>query len=291
MKVHVLVDNTSIPGGPEGEHGLSLFIESGGNKILFDTGQGDRFAHNAEKMNVDLSKTHAVVISHGHYDHGGGIGHFLNINENAPIYVRKSAFESHLAFKHGSYTDIGINPDFKDNSRVIHTEGVAEITEGFRLFGEVGNEHPPPSGNDSLLTGTVDKNRPDDFLHEQNLLIEEGEKSVLVTGCSHCGIANIVKRAEEILGRFPDFVIGGFHLRISSEDSGDDSEINEISEILLQTGAMYYTGHCTNELAYEKMKETMNGKLEKMETGNVIEIRLQNRNGTNILKKTKENEE
>lgn len=272
MKVHVLVDNASIPGGPEGEHGLSLFIESGGNKILFDTGQGERFARNAEEMDIDLTQAHAAVISHGHYDHGGGIGHFLNINGNAPVYVRKDAFRSHLAFRHGEYTDIGINPEYRDNPRIILTEDTVEIVDGFTLFGDVGTEHPLPSGNENLRMGTAENNSPDDFVHEQNLIIEENGKAVLITGCSHRGIANIVAKAEEILGRFPDAVIGGFHLRITSEGSEDESDIYEISKNLLQTDARFYTGHCTNESAYEKMKETLNEKLGKMETGNVIEI-------------------
>lgn len=271
MKVHVLVDNESIPEGPEGEHGLSLFIESGGNKILFDTGQGGRFAQNAEEMGVDLSQAHAAVISHGHYDHGGGIGYFLNLNGNAPVYVRKEAFRPYLAFRHGKYTDIGLNPDFGNNPRIKLTEGTVKISEGLTLFGDTANKYPRPSGNGNLLTGTEGDNRPDDFVHEQNMIVEENGKAVLITGCSHCGIANIVARAEEILGRFPDAVIGGFHLRID-EGSEDGSTIQDISKTLSQTGAEFYTGHCTDGPAYGIMKETLGEKLGKMGTGNVLEI-------------------
>ena len=269
MKVHVLVDNESIPEGPEGEHGLSLFIESGGNRILFDTGQGERFSKNAEKMNVDLSQAHAAVISHGHYDHGGGIGYFLDLNGNAPVYVRKDAFRPHLAFRNGKYTDIGLNPDFGNNPRIRFTEGAVEIAEGFTLFGETGNMYPRPSGNRNLRTGTEGNNSPDDFVHEQNLIVEENGRAVLITGCSHCGIANIITGAEEILGRFPDVVIGGFHLR-AGEDP--ESDIHGISKTLSQTGAEFYTGHCTDGPAYETMKETLGEKLGKMGTGNVLEI-------------------
>ncbi len=272
MKVHVLVDNTSIPEGPEGEHGLSLFIESGESKILFDTGQGDRFVRNAREAGINLSEVQAAVVSHGHYDHGGGIVHFLNVNKTAPIYVHKDAFRPHLALRDGKCTDIGLNPDLKNNNRIILTDGTIEIAEGFTLFGNVGSRYSLPSGNKNLLTGTEDDCLPDDFTHEQNLIIEEDGKAVLITGCSHRGIANIVARAEEILGRFPDTVIGGFHLRIVSGDAGNESDIRETSEVLLQTGAQFYTGHCTDENAYKKMKEVLNEKLGKMGTGNVFEL-------------------
>lgn len=272
MKLHVLVDNTSIPGGPVGEHGLSLLIESGDNKILFDTGQGERFARNAEDMNLDLGEVQAAVISHGHYDHGGGIDYFLEINKNAHVYVHKDAFRPHLSFRDGKYTDIGLNPDSKSNVRIILTDGITEIAEGFTLFGETGGEHPLPSGNENLFIGTEDNNRPDDFVHEQNLLIEKNDKAVLITGCSHRGIVNIVTRAEEILGRFPDAVVGGFHLRASSGNAENKSDIYGISEFLSETGADFYTGHCTGESAYKKMKEVLNEKLRKMETGNILRL-------------------
>lgn len=271
MKIHVLVDNTSVPGGPEGEHGLSLFIESGDDRILFDTGQGDRFIRNAEMMKTDLTEVRIAVISHGHYDHGGGIDYFLGINEHAYVYVHEKAFEPHLSLRDGKYTDIGLNPDLKNNSRIVLIDGVTEISENLILFSGTGDEYPLPSGNQNLLTGSMENPFPDGFEHEQNLIIKENGKAVLITGCSHRGIANIVTRAKEILGVFPDTVIGGFHLRAKHGNDEDLSDINGISKVLSETGAKFFTGHCTGESAYEKMKEVLKENIEKMGTGNILE--------------------
>ena len=84
MKVTVLSENTSACGLPS-EHGLSLYVETNGRKLLFDTGQGDLFARNAEVLGVDLSAVGLAVISHGHYDHGGGLKTFLSLNDSAPV--------------------------------------------------------------------------------------------------------------------------------------------------------------------------------------------------------------
>ena len=94
MKCTVLVENTSLNEHYRCEHGLSLFIETAGQRILFDTGQSDLFAENAEKLGVDLSQVDFAVISHGHYDHGGGIQKFLDINHSAPVYIHEDAFLS-----------------------------------------------------------------------------------------------------------------------------------------------------------------------------------------------------
>ena len=98
MKITVLTENTSSCGLPC-EHGLSLYIESNGKRILFDTGQTALFAENAERLGIDLSAVDICVISHGHYDHGGGLGRFLEINDRAPVYLSRHAFGSYFNAK------------------------------------------------------------------------------------------------------------------------------------------------------------------------------------------------
>ena len=91
MKISVLVENTSSEQEILSEHGLSLYIETEEHKILFDTGQSDDFAENSRSMGIDLSKADMVILSHGHYDHGGGLKRFLEINQTAPVYVSRHA--------------------------------------------------------------------------------------------------------------------------------------------------------------------------------------------------------
>jgi len=273
MRISILVENTSKPGLPEGEHGLSLYIEREGSCILFDTGQGSKFEVNAGKMGIDLSEADSAVISHGHYDHGGGIGDFLQSNGHAPVYVQRRAFEPHFWMKpDGSRADIGLDPKLAADERIVPTDGDAEIAKNALLFCEVGDGHPAPVNNRSLFAETDGVIHPDGFEHEQNLMVTENGVSVLIAGCAHRGIANIVDRSRDILGRYPDAVIGGFHLQGRSPKGEGEPEIRELARTLLETGSLYHTGHCTGEAAYRILREEMGSRVQALHTGAVLEF-------------------
>ena len=103
MKIYCLVENTKFCDHFECEHGLSFLIDTGYHKILFDMGQSDAYIRNAEKLGLDLSEVDIAIISHGHYDHGGGLKAFLEINKTAPVYVSKYAFEPSRFLKYSSF--------------------------------------------------------------------------------------------------------------------------------------------------------------------------------------------
>ncbi len=111
----------------------------------------------------------------------------------------------------------------------------------------------------------------DDFIHEQNLVIEE-ESMVLFTGCAHRGIINIVRHFHAIKGRYPDVVIGGFHLAKSDVDRESDAEIDRIAAFLVSTGARYYTCHCTGLVPYSILKEKMGDRIDYLAAGDILEI-------------------
>lgn len=273
MKIHVLVENSSKPDGPSGEHGLSLYIEIKKQNILFDTGQGNRFIDNAKMMDVDLSEVDLAIVSHGHYDHGGGMKAFLDVNKYAPIYIHGRAFEPHLSLKaDGSYVDIGLDSELKNNDRIILVNEDTKITKNTLLFCDVESSHSIPWGNEGLFTGTKKDPVPDDFEHEQNLILKENGKTVLITGCSHRGIWNIVTKAKNIIGKYPDTIIGGFHLHRWSGDKKELEDIQRLSEMLLITGSQYYACHCTGKASYEQMKNIMGDNLQTVETGTLLDL-------------------
>ena len=108
MKLTTLIENTTCRPDLTPEHGLSLYIETGEHRILFDAGQSDAFADNAEKMGIDLGEVDLAILSHGHYDHGGGIAKFLQINKKAPVYINKHGFEPHY---NGTEKNIGLDTE------------------------------------------------------------------------------------------------------------------------------------------------------------------------------------
>ncbi|MBQ3048539.1 MAG: MBL fold metallo-hydrolase, partial [Oscillospiraceae bacterium] len=131
MKITVLAENVSAHENIGAEHGLSLYIETSEHKILFDMGQSSLFTENAEKLGVDLSDIDAAVLSHGHYDHGGGLGEFLELNRTAPVYLSRFAFEPHY---NGTEKYIGLDTSLAKSDRLIFTDDSCKIGEGLTLF-------------------------------------------------------------------------------------------------------------------------------------------------------------
>ena len=274
MIIKTLVENTSISKSLNSEHGLSLYIETNNHKILFDTGASDLFAINASKMQVDLSKVDTVIISHGHYDHGGGLKTFLALNENAKIYINKNAFLDYYSNRLNSEKKyIGLDKTLMENERLILVEGSVVIDEQLELFSGVKQNRLNPSGNKELFIKDKDSFIQDNFLHEQNLVIKENSNTVVIAGCAHNGIVNILEHFNETNKTQPTHVIGGFHLYSRGTDKYEDpSVIESIGTYLINTKATFYTCHCTGVKAYELLKQNMEDSVNYLSTGSEINI-------------------
>jgi len=255
MKLITLVENTTRREDLQAEHGLSLYIETNGKKILFDTGASGAFADNAEKLGVDLINVDFAVLSHGHYDHGGGLERFLQINSRGPVYLSPYAFEAH---HNASGKFIGLDPGLRNHPRLIPVEGSGELAPGITL-----HTCPLPPEDTAGLT-VLEKGVlcPEDFRHEQYLMIREGKKRILVSGCSHKGIFRLTEYFR------PDILIGGFHFMKVEEDAF----LENAAKKLLEQDAVYYTGHCTGQRQYAVMKEIMGSRLRYLATGDCVEL-------------------
>ncbi len=258
MKVYCLIENTATSNDFLCEHGLSLFIDTGKHKILFDMGQGDAFIKNAKKLNLDLSKVDIAILSHGHYDHGGGLNAFLELNSSAPVYISQYAYLPHY---NGTEKYIGLDASLKDSSRLIFTGDLTNIDTGLTLFSCNDRKKLFDLGSFGLKQFKNDVLMDDDFCHEQYLLIKEDNKKILVSGCSHKGILNIASWF------CADYIIGGFHF----SKLPLDNTLCEYAEYLNGFNTEYYTCHCTGTEQYEFMKRKMN-KLNYISSGMCIEI-------------------
>ena len=263
MIIKTLIENTTTDDTLVSEHGLSLYIETSTHKILFDMGQTDAFALNAEKLGIDLSAVDIAVLSHGHYDHGGGLKAFLELNTKSPVYISRHAFEPHY---NGSKKYIGLDTSLSENKRLIFTDDILKIDDELELFSCNDKARPYDMGSFGLNMMQVDKFIPDDFRHEQYLLINENDKKVLISGCSHKGILNIVSWFS------PDVLIGGFHF-VKLDPDGEGKEVLSLAAgMLSQHPTEYYICHCTCIEQYEFLKKTMNSKLHYLSTGQTIII-------------------
>jgi 7,8-dihydropterin-6-yl-methyl-4-(beta-D-ribofuranosyl)aminobenzene 5'-phosphate synthase len=252
MIIKTLVENTSVIDECKSEHGLSLYIETNTHKLLFDLGKSDLFLENAKKLNVNISDVDIVIISHGHYDHGGGLGAFLKVNAKAKVYVHIKAFEKHYSMQaDGTTSYIGLDEELKNSDRLIFVDDCFKIDDELELFSNVTGNELPSLSNKVLLMSAGDVITEDTFEHEQNLIITELGRSVLIAGCAHKGIVNIMNHAMKINKKPINFVIGGFHLfNPNTKISESPDLIEQIGKRLKETQSMYYTCHCTGSLPY-----------------------------------------
>jgi len=260
MKIWTLMENTAAREGLSSEHGLSLYIEAKGKRILFDAGQSGAFADNALKLGINLENVDFAVLSHGHYDHSGGLTRFLAINSAAPVYVSDLAAGEYYNAK-DRY--IGIAQDLKDDPRLIPVEKTITLGEGIALVSFRDRKPAVPVDSAGLQKKVGDILLPDDFFHEQYLVSEESGKRVVFSGCSHRGILNIVRWLP------CDVLIGGFHFMKKDPQS---QEIREAAEQLLQERTVYYTCHCTGQEQYASMKTIMGDRLHYLAAGNDLEV-------------------
>ena len=274
MKLKVLSENTTSSEKLGSEHGLSLYIETETHKILFDTGASGLFAENAKKLGVDLTMVDLAVISHGHYDHGGGLKTFLGINNHANIYLHQNAFELHYANRPGGVKAyIGLDESLLPNKRFVFTGDHFVIDLGLELFSGVVPKRLVPSGNADLFMKDGDAFAQDNFAHEQNLIISENGKTLLVAGCAHNGIINIIDHFKVEKGCLPDYVIGGFHLyNHGTKQNEAPNIVDEIGDLMLETHSQYYTCHCTGIESYNRLKTVMGENIDYISTGEQLTI-------------------
>ena len=264
MKITALVENKSNS-ELKAAHGLSLYIETNNHKILFDLGPDHTLFENAEKRGIDLSEIDTVIISHGHADHGGSLGKFLEVNSKAKIYIQKNAFEPHYTKLLFLKVPVGLDKTLQDSPQIVPINGDYKIDDELTLFtvSDTAKCHSP--ANDVLY----DHNGRDSFSHEQNLIITENQ-TALITGCGHAGVVNILDKAKSYQ---PTFCIGGFHLfNPVARKTVPSALLDQIAQQLsCYRDTKFYTCHCTGLKAYEHLSKQLKN-LSYLSCGDSIEI-------------------
>ena len=273
MKILNLIENTEGVPGCLFEHGLCFYVETEKHRLLMDLGPSASVLENAVRLRVDLKTVDTVILSHGHDDHGGGILPFAKLNPNAKIYLQESAFgEYYAARDYKPDPDyIGLAPEIRALPQVVPVRGNLKIDEELFLFSGLKGKRDLPVSNGNLRKKEGGRLVPDDFVHEQCLVITERNRHVLFSGCAHNGILNILDRFEELFGGAPDVVISGFHMmKKSAYTEKEQNVICSTAEKLKEYPTMFYTCHCTGLPAYDMMKEIMGGKIAYVHCGESV---------------------
>lgn len=234
MKLSVLTENMATAYFMA-EFGLSYFIEKDGKNILFDTGPTDVFLNNAKKLDIDINKTDLVVLSHGHWDHGNGLRYL----ENKKLLCHPEAFKKRYHKQDHSYIGLELSyEEIKQKFSLTVSSKPYRITKSIWFLGEI----PRLNDFESQTTSFIDDNNEADFVPDDSALaIIEKDDLIVITGCSHSGICNIVEYAKEITGlEKVKTVMGGFHLKannIQTQRTIQYFKEQEIKDIL--------PSHCT----------------------------------------------
>jgi len=275
MKLITLLENGARRTDLTAARGLSVYVETASHKVLFDMGPDASFLDNARTLGVDLSAADTAVLSHGHSDHGGGLEAFCRINSKAKIYLRPEALQPYYAVLPGQeprFIGLETPPDFVQK-RLNFTGPSLRLDGELLLFSDVEDDKALRAVAPKLQRRTAEGFRPDSFAHEQHLLVEEGGKAALLAGCGHLGIVNTLRAAKRHLGRMPDVVFGGFHLfELDPEAPEAEGLIAATAEALSEGNTVYYTGHCTGDWAYARLKETLGERLRPMDCGAAAEL-------------------
>ena len=251
MRIETLVENTSCCGAATA-HGLALYLETPLHKMLFDLGPDDTLFVNAEAKGIDLSEVDTVVISHGHYDHGGALEKFFLVNSAAKVYIQRGAFLPHFRVMNGEWKYNGIDRSFAEHPQVVLLDGDAVIDEEISLYTVVGHTKNISEANSVLY----EVDAPDRFVHEQSLILRTEDKTALIMGCGHTGIINILEKTAE---HRPDICIGGYHLMNPTTGKCVGAELlDAVAEKLAEyPETLFYTCHCTGQEAYRYLADRL----------------------------------
>lgn len=278
MRVTVLMENSTPSSRLRARHGLSLWLElADGRRALFDMGPDDGFLANARALGVDVTEADFAVVSHGHYDHGGGLGAFLGAcsaaGRKVPVFVREHAFEEHASGTPGRHHAIGLDPALAADPRVRTVGERHALGGGLTLFTTRLRSHSAARSNARLMERRAGALEPDRFLHEQSLLVEEEGRRTLVSGCSHGGILNLMDEAEAIAGAPLDAVVAGFHLMDPSGGTVEDEALTRaLAAELAARGAIYLTFHCTGTDAFAILRDGLGGRVRYLHVGSRAEL-------------------
>ena len=267
MEITTVIENTVSAQTPDlnCEPGLSFYFEYQGKKVLFDTGVSEKMIENARKLQIPLEDIDLCVISHGHFDHTGGLEKLMDLNKKVRVIMREGADKGHY-FKLGFLKkNVGVPAGVfaKYRNRIEFINNNLEPVSGFALITDITRTRPLVKGNLKLLENTGAKIIQDDFKHELVASLKTSKGLVVITGCSHNGVMNMVDAVKKKYPNEPIIsVLGGFHLMgiplLKNSMSISPAEVEQIAKEILDSGIeKTYTMHCTGPTAYGIMKNVM----------------------------------
>ena len=263
VKITILVDNQAAPGLAV-EHGFALWIEAGNQPILFDTGQGQALAPNAEALGIDLAAAQALVLSHGHFDHTGAVPHVLAAAGACKVYAHPKFAQPRYAVRDGVAREIGIPPQALAAIEKLAPQRRAQVSGPLRLSENIGLTGPivrrtayEDTGGPFFLDARG--RNPDPIDDDLALWIDTRRGLVVCAGCCHAGLVNTLEQVRRLNNQRPiRAVIGGFHLVAAGSE-----RLSQTIEMLKALDPdLVAPCHCTGERAMDVLQQAMPEKVK-----------------------------
>jgi 7,8-dihydropterin-6-yl-methyl-4-(beta-D-ribofuranosyl)aminobenzene 5'-phosphate synthase len=275
-RLTILCENSvAVPFGVIGEHGFSCYIETDEGNYLFDTGQGFAIVQNALALKKDLRKIDAILISHGHYDHTAGLPAVLGLRGPVDVHGHPDMFSEREWSSQGKTLSVGIpyRRSFLESLGAnfqFHTEMTA-VGPGVRLTGEIPRVSAFEKGDANMTAILPDGKRihPDPLKDDLSLIVDTAKGLVLVLGCAHAGMINIIEYVLEKTGRDRiHAIIGGTHLGFSS-----DAQFEETLKAIDRFGIEHIgVSHCTGLSKAAMLQARLKERFFFGAAGTVLEI-------------------
>ena len=271
LKITTLSENTAGLGNYLGEWGFSVLVETDGLAVLVDAGQSLSAAHNADLLGVDLGRLDRIMLSHGHYDHTGGLVALLPLHPGLPIYAHPGILRERFARQGEKLCSIGLPMDanlLREQAHLHLSREPQEIGPGVWTTGEIGARTEPEGRGEGHSIREGESWIPDPYEDDMALVLQGTEGLVLLCGCCHAGLLNTLHHVQRAFGDYPKVIIGGTHLV-----AADEQHIRHVAGRLQQMGfSALYPNHCTGQAAYVALAMALGSRVSPYPAGSVLTV-------------------
>ena len=275
-RVTVVVDNNAGP-GLESEHGLSLWLEHQGACLLYDTGAGRALMPNLKALGLEPERLEGVILSHGHYDHTGGLEELLRRRRRAgldtPVWCHPAIFAPHLKDDPEGPRYIGPPHPGQEPYQRLGADfhfiiGQDQPRAGLCLLAPVPRRTPFEKPHPELVTVQGQHLVPDPFYDDLALVLEGSRGPVVITGCAHSGVINVLLAAEQAVGRRPVMLLGGTHLGPAPLEQRERA----LAELAARPELRVVAGHCTGPEVMKTLAKMLGDRFTPLAAGLVLEL-------------------
>jgi 7,8-dihydropterin-6-yl-methyl-4-(beta-D-ribofuranosyl)aminobenzene 5'-phosphate synthase len=257
IRLTIIVDNTAYRPDLQTEHGFACWIETGNARLLFDTGQGTALAPNAQALGIELTRANAIALSHGHYDHTGGLAEAWTTPETTPLYLHAGALAARYRVSGGTVKEISMPRPVRElltqhMESVRYTNQPTEIVPGAWLTGFVPRHHHQEVAEPEPFFLDPSGQQPDHLVDDQALYLVTSTGVIVLLGCAHAGVINTLDHIRDLTGHAPlRAVIGGMHLRAASAERLAWT----VAQLQRLNPGMLAPAHCTGDAAMKVLAE------------------------------------